>query len=430
MTHEVATRNPKVQLNRAPATRLARQIGVLSRHWVDAEFAGMEMEISGEKGMTDRRFAIVKSYLVNNLGLKMYIETRVNAKRHPLQFHHLPVQDAQSIADAIAMLTQFELDQGVGDAIRELGHQHHPYPRGEVPDKQEGTYTYAEADEMGLVYVDRNHEERALAWISEEWVTVAMWDRECRELDGHGDTRLPAHIEKLKDKGYAISTELIENSGPADRPIARYRYFTDEVLRAEWFEKHRVQEALKAKDAQCLKDAKAQSKADAAADAYLAIERKHQAQQKKVADGAKRRAANSLTKKTLAGGSPYGGWKGKGFGQAPAAAPLQRQQPIFKASRPLVATAPPAHLNDRIASIHSGYGGPTAESMAAVAGGKPPVIEVASAEGIPAAELNQQFPRAKSKDVVELAGERFVRRWLPTKVGEAVVRWNTSWARA
>lgn len=421
MTHEIAKRNPEVKLNRAPAARLGRQIGELSRHWVDADFAGAEMEESGEGDLVDRRLAIVKSFLVNHLGLKMFLETRLNARRHKLQYHHLPVQDPKVIEEALALLTDHEKTEGVDVALRELLADKHPYADGTVPEKK--WYSTAEADAMGLQYVPRNHEAEVMKMISDDWTTVAMYDRRCRDEEGHGDTRLPAHVEKLLDKGVQISVEYIENSGPSKRPIARYRYFTDEGERLEWFERKRVQEALAAEDAERLRAAKDQAKLDAAAATYSAIERKNNERRKGIEDRAKNRAAKTLASSKMAGGSKFGGWANRG--DSPSPAPASRQQSYFRA--PAVQSKPtpaPAAALSRLDSLKQGYG------AVQVATGKDtiPVVEVPSPSDVPAAELNRLFPRTGSKQVKVLEGVSYRRRFMPRKVDGAVVEWQTSWA--
>jgi hypothetical protein len=104
----------------------------------------------------------------------------------------------------------------------------------------------------------------------------------------------------------------------------------------------------------------------------------------------------------------------KGGAQAPQAG--AQRQPLFRApAAPPVRTMPTAGTQGRIEALQRRT---------------TPKLEVESEAGVPALELNSQFPQAGSKDVVELAGKRYVRRFRPAKEGEVITRWETSWAHA
>jgi hypothetical protein len=184
MTHQIATRNPTAKVTRPNAERLARLIGLLSRHWVDPDFAADDME--------DRRLAISKSYLVNHLGLVMLIEERVKERLRRVQIHHLPHQDQATVNRAISLLTEHELKSGVAAALRALAQQH-PFAGGDIPEKP--GWTRAEAATLGIKYESRGGDgkslkEACLALISEIWLSSREWDQRMHT------TRLAAVIEE------------------------------------------------------------------------------------------------------------------------------------------------------------------------------------------------------------------------------------------
>jgi hypothetical protein len=389
MTHVLATRNPDAKVTRPNARRLARLIGLMSRYWVDPDFAADDME--------DRRLAISKSYLVNSLGLRMFIEERVKEGLRPVQIHHLPRQDAATVNQAIALLSEHEVKSGVAAALRGLAYQH-PFAGGDIPVKP--GWTREEARELGIKYNSRTGDGNSLMAacleiISERWLSVREWDRMMKT------TRLPAVIKDLRLAGYDISDEKRSNDSGSKRPYSVYRYFTDPGERENWKREQGDKERQRQKD-----------ESDAAARAQA--EEKSRRDQK-ILDGAARRAGRGAMAKTQhSGGSVYGGWV-KQAGVAPqAAAAGSPRVGFFRADVPSTPTAPPAHVQGRLQDMQFRV---------------TPKLEVPSEAGVPAEALNKLFPKARTKEVVEFEKGRYVRRFSPVKQGDAIVRWETRWER-
>lgn len=388
MTHEIALRNPNARVTRPNAERLARLIGLMSRYWVDPDFAAEDME--------DRRLAISKAYLVNHLGLVMFIEERVKEGLRPVQIHHLPRQDQSTVDHAISLLTEHELNSGVAAALRALA-QHHPFSGGDIPQKP--GWTRAEAAALGIKYQSRGGDgkslkEACLELISEVWLSSREWDRRMHT------TRLAAVIDDLKEEGYDISVEMRSNESGAKKPFAVYHYFTDAGERDAWKQEQALREFKRKQD-------------EAAAAARVEADEKARRDQK-VLDAAARRAGHrSLAKTPHSGGSQYGGWVKPGFLNGGATVKPSASRQLFKApERPAVPTRPPAEAMARLGSLQ---------------GRGPLKVEVDSAMHVPAAALNKAFPNARSKEVVQLGGMSYARRFRARKEGESVVAWETFW---
>lgn len=385
MTHEIAVRNADPRVTRPNAERLARLIGLLSRYWVDPDMAADDME--------DRRLAISKAYLVNHLGLVMFIESRVKEGLRPLQIHHLPKQDHRLVERAVALLTEHEVNKGVAAALQALTNQH-PFPNGAVPEKP--GWTRDDARVMGIKRKSRmgdgrSMKEVALEMISDHWVSVREWEKLT------SSTRLPAIIEDLEKDGYEIAVEMRANEAGAKKPFAEYHYFADPGAHAAWKQEQARKEYVRAQA-----EAEAEERRTAAAAG---------AARQKVLDGAARRSRTgprSLATTPHAGGSQFGGWV-KGRGQPGQSGGAPKQQ-LFRAP-----SAPPVAVQGRLNELQRRV---------------TPKVEVESPEGVPATELNLRFPHARSTDVVEHGGLRYLRRFHPGKEGDAVVRWETSWEPA
>lgn len=388
MTHQIATRNPNAKVTRPSAKRLARLIGLMSRYWVDADFAADDMK--------DLRLAVSKAFLVNHLGLHMFIEERVKEGLRPIQIHHLPRQDPSTIEHAISLLTDHELKTGVGDELRALAHRH-PFSGGDVPEKP--GWTRAEATALGIQYQSRGGDgktlkQACLELISEIWLSNREWGLRMRT------TRLAAVIDELRADGYDISVELRVNESGSGMPYAVYHYFTDPDKRAAWKEEQAIKELQRTQEeakAAALKEAEEKARRD-----------------QKVLDAAARRAGRkTLAKTPHSGGSQYGGWVKPGSPQGGVTVKPSANRQLFKAPVQQAApTRPPAEAMARLGSLQ---------------GKGPPKIEVDSAPHIPAAALNKAFPNARSRDVVQLGGLSYTRRFRARKDGETVVAWEVSW---
>lgn len=366
VTHWIAKRKTDAKVTRPQAERLARLIGLMARHWVDPDLAADDME--------DRRLAISKGYLVNTLGLLMYVERRVKEGRRPVQIHHLPRQEPRVVSDAVKLLSEHEKKSGVQYALWALVDKH-PYPEGGLPDKP--GWTHAEADAMGMRKEDRgddgmNLRDTALAWMSERWVTSREWELAKRS------TRLAALVEDLEELGYDICVEMRTDGGKGKRPYAAYRHFTDPAELEKWEQAHAERQRLKAE------------------------------REERNAAGAKARKSQKklgLGAATIAQKPRFGGWSS---GSTPNAGAV---------------TSPPAAVAQRLANLSGGQA-----ARASGSGGTQRTHDV-SAPGVPAAELNTRFPRARSKEVVEHQGARYERKFVPAERSERgeVLRWNASW---
>jgi hypothetical protein len=120
-----------------------------------------------------------------------------------------------------------------------------------------------------------------------------------------------------------------------------------------------------------------------------------------------------LAKTPHSGGSQYGGWVKPGFLQGGATVKPSATRQLFKApTQPAAPTRPPAEAMARLGSLQ---------------GKGPPKVEVDSAPHVPASALNKAFPQARSKEVVQLGGLSYIRRFRARKEGETVVAWEASW---
>lgn len=439
MSHEVATRNIDAEVRRPPANRVARIIGMMSRYWVDPEMAADDTE--------DRRLAVHKAYLVNFLGLTMFIEKRYGEGRKPIHIHHLPLQDGSVVESAISLLNEQEVDAGIADELRALVNRH-PFELGSWPKKP--GWTHAEAIALGVQYEKRGGgrtlQEVANEMIFAGWVTVRQFDKLTKTQ------RLPHYVDELnkvlaKEHKGEVSVEYIETENGV-RPHASYHYFEDDGERAEWeaaaAEKERMKQkhiaeaekkqadnelarqearARRAEEKRLREEAnahKTEEKRLREQQKFSAIElsasRKMDAQRAKVeaaVDKRRNAAVNSVAR--------FSGWK-SGTPQArPGATPAagtsapRRFFSVTNVPAP-VRAAPPASVLDRLGTLQA-----RTESAK-------PRVEVRSAAGVPADVLNERFPRAASKEVVVHDGCQYMRRFEPRRNNEGqVIEWLTSW---
>lgn len=392
VTHKTRPCNPKTKDKPTEPVRFARQLGELSRQWMDETAAGLGMKEEGKVSAMDRRLSTATSYLCNILRLTLFIEDRTNSEGVTRQFHFLPVQTQDAIDYALKQLSEQQLVAGVGVAIRQLGAAHHMYADGSWPIKP--GHTPKDAKALGIRRVKQLTLDEARDWMTDVWRKVSDWDELTAGLstavDAKGNTRLPAIVLRMKERGDYIAVRYIDSGGPSGHKIAEYCYISNAEEREQWkaddeFRKEMAREQ-KARDEVALKEraaaraakrqaAEAQklTKADTyaaelssfankeAGKAWDATEGKHKAAQKKVLDNAAKRVAN-MQKPKYVGGSQYGGYKNVSPGPAPVV--QARQQQIFRAadnpsaSKP---TAPSAESQERLnalraASVRSGYG--------------------------------------------------------------------------
>ena len=391
MTHSIAARNPEAKIIRPMATRLARLIDLMSHYWVDPELASKDIQ--------ERRLAISKAYLVNALGLTMLVESRYSEGLIERQIHHLPRQHPRVVEQAIGLLSEHELSNGVGAALRALAHAH-PFPSGSLPPKP--AHTLVDARVLGFTRAGpeqrAGYREEVLALISERWVS----NREWAEL--HGSTRISEYIRQLRTDGLDISIEYRQNDNDSSQKYAYYRYFVDPGERAAWKAEQADRENMRAR----LEFEKVERQSREKG------QRERASMQKRV-DARLAKRTGSLTGST-GSTTQYGKWVNAApERQRPAAA--RAQPPALPTHRPVAPVAPPAAALARLGAVQAGHAG---RSTA-------PVVEVASPQGVPAQDLNDRFPRAASRQVVELRGARYMRRFRPRKEGEKVTAWETLW---
>jgi hypothetical protein len=395
MTHRIEKRNADAKIKRPNAERLTRLIGLLSRHWVDAAFVADDMN--------DDRLTISKGYLVNVLGLTMFVEQRLADGRRPIQIHHLPKQDRAVIELAIKLLTPNEHAHGVAVALRALVYQH-PFSNGDLPPKL--GYTREEADRLGMVKESvagdgRSMKDVAFEMLTKEWLTVRDWSKFSKS------SRLSYLVEEMNidlaklDPPRKIAREMKVNASGSKRPYASYHYCEDPAEHAAWAE---LMEERAAQQLQYEREAE-DEKLDAEAKAKEARDAKI--------------LANVAKRSHLGGGSRYGGWKGtpqtplSAVDPAAADAAARKVVPLFRAADVVQVPRPvPANVAGRLQGLQTRV---------------LPKTEIESAPDVPAEKLNIAFPQAGSREVVELDGRRYVRRYLPVKEGNTVREWQTRW---
>lgn len=378
MSHHQSLPNPEAKRRPVPPEKLKRGIELLSRYWVDNDMALSNLQ--------ETRFATHKAYLVNELGLLMLEEDRIKEGLRPLQIHHLPVQQERVVANAIAKLSEREIQEGVAGALKALVDKH-PFQHGGLPKKP--GWTRSEAKIIGIKAGGRDGDGRAL-WelvlevISERWLSSHEW------AVMKNSARLASDIEVLVSKGYEISVDMRVNSDTG-RKYAAYRYFTDPAERAAW-EADQAQLEFYAKE----KAAREEEAAKA--------ERIRKNVEAKVAKKAKSLTSNSVK---------YGGWNTL---QQPAAMPKIERQ-FFTAPPPLslVPKAPPANVQSRLAAL------------AGAGKGAALTVEVESQPGVPAEALNKAYPTAKSRDEVTFYGNVYRRRFRICEENGRRVAWHASW---
>lgn len=392
----------------------------------------------------------------------MYYERRVTEQRAPIQIHHLPRQDPLVVAAAIDLLSEFELDCGVADALRNLCYSH-PFAQGDFPEKP--GYTLAEASAAGFVRATRGEdgmslEMCALKWISECWVTNRHW------VERYASTRISEYKRKLEESGYDISVEYRTSDTDSKQTYAFYRYFVDPVERAAWNAEQQIKlELSNAEEAERLAD-KAQAKADtlerqiaaAAAKDAERVARRAAAAEAKESKVAKREAAKADTverriaaaaakeaERVARSAAAAEAKESKVAERKAAKAPETPQTsnriptginaiaPVAAPPAPISLASAPGEDSDRgrdfrrePAPFHS----PVAPSPAPVmATPRAPKREIVSALGVPAGDLNRLFPWAGSRAVVEHHGMQYIRRFRPVKHNGAVQAWETFWEK-
>ena len=412
MAHHIAERNIRANIVRPMAVRLAHVIDLLSREWADAILVA---EVTKEC-----RLAITKSYLVNALGLKMFIETRVTDGIVEMQIHHLPRQEPAVVEEAIAMLSEHELDNGVADALRSLCRAH-PFAGGDFPAKP--GYTLAEAHAAGFTRAKRGEEGEslelaALKWISECWVTNREW------TERYASTRISQYISILGKRGYDISVEYRTSDADSIQNYASYRYFVDPVERAAWNAEQQWKLELSDAEEAARVLAKAQDRADK-------TERRITATAAVDAARVERRAAAADAKQAKI--------DAKAAAKLAKAKPSISIAPMVEAPMAVPAVTSPDRLIDSLSRreycVEPAHPRSAPIVLLPVLRAQPttygtPKREIQSSRGIPAVDLNRIFPRAGSKAIVTHGGAQFIRRFRPVKQGGTVQAWETFWENA
>lgn len=385
MTHTISRRNTSATKAYYPmAEKLPQLISAMRTSWIGAVEATILCN--------ENRFTLDTRYLVNHLGLTLYIDKRVGKFGEPRQVHHLPVQDHQVIESAVAKLREVDLVHRVDHELWRLVHDH-PFPFGDrVPDKP--GYSKAEAEQLGIKKQNRGEDgetlkNEALAWITREWVSNAQWAAKT------GSTRLADFVNQLIKDGYAISAEILGDA----HGHAIYHYFADADERAAWaadYARRKSDEVTRKNELRIiLRNEQRQRKAEERE--IIVAERKalKQAQLQRARDAkaaaklASKAASKSASTGSLSGSKPqYGGWQTSS--STPAAARTGSTQ-LFRAEAP--ETAPPPQ-----------------SALLKLAAMRPPKAD-GSASGVPADELNRRHPDAASGFVAEVGGARYQRRW-------------------
>lgn len=313
MTHFISPRNEAATKAFYPlAENVPKLVSAMRTSWVGAVEATILCN--------ENRFTLVTRYLVNHLGLTLYIDQRVGERGEPLQVHHLPVQDYQVISDAVAKLREVDLVHGVDRELWRLACDH-PFPFGDrVPDKP--GYFKDEAKQLGVKRQKRGAggttlKQEALEWITRAWVSNAEWAKKT------GSTRLADFVDQLEKDGYLISAEIV-GEAPG---YAIYHYFEDPVQRAIWAEDYaqrKADEVARKNEARAKKQfEERQRKADERALVASQKRALKEAEKQKARDA--KAAAKAAAKGSLSGSKPqYGGWKPAS--PAPTVPPAGRQQ--------------------------------------------------------------------------------------------------------